>query len=52
MATESLYGALAIRMMQILDLPKNFSFNRLEREIEVRGEESKSLPEKSFAHFE
>jgi hypothetical protein len=38
MATESLYGALAIRMIQLLDLPNQLSSDRIQHETEIRGE--------------
>lgn len=37
MATESLYGALAIRMVQLLGLPQKLSSDCVERETEIRG---------------
>ncbi|KFZ17278.1 hypothetical protein V501_01808 [Pseudogymnoascus sp. VKM F-4519 (FW-2642)] len=38
METESLYGALAIRMAQRLELPKVLSMDRVEREVQIRCE--------------
>jgi hypothetical protein len=38
METESLYGALAIRMTQRLELPKVLSLDRVEREVQIRHE--------------
>ena len=37
MATETLYGALAIRMVQALDLPRKLSSDLIQRETEIRG---------------
>ena len=34
---ESLYGAQAIRMAQLLDLPRRLSKNQIQRETEIRG---------------
>jgi hypothetical protein len=36
-ANESLYGAQAIRMVQLLDLPNSLSTNWVRRETEIRG---------------
>lgn len=37
MESQSLYGALAIRMTQLLDLPSKLSSDRIQRETEIRG---------------
>lgn len=37
MESQSLYGALAIRMVQLLDLPRKLSSDRVERETQIRS---------------
>jgi hypothetical protein len=37
MESQSLYGALAIRMVQLLDLPRKLSPDRIQRETEIRS---------------
>lgn len=37
MESQSLYGALAIRMVQLLDLPRKLSSDRIQRETEIRS---------------
>ena len=37
MESQSLYGALAIRMVQLLDLPRKLSDDCIQREIEIRS---------------
>ena len=37
MVTESLYGALAIRMIQLMDIPNRVYEDEIQKEVEVRG---------------
>jgi hypothetical protein len=37
MESQSLYAALAIRMVQLLDLPRKLSSDRIQRETEIRS---------------
>lgn len=37
MESQSLYSALAIRMAQLLDLPRKLSSDRVQRETEIRS---------------
>lgn len=44
MESQSLYSALAIRMVQLLDLPKKLSDDRIQHETEIRSTFSVLLP--------
>jgi hypothetical protein len=37
MESQSLYSALTIRMVQLLDLPRKLSSNAIQRETEIRS---------------